>query len=118
VPAEAAALVQRAFDALNEGDAEAAAALMHPDVTWPRAPDDGTVCGRGEFLDYWHHRLSLVAVQYTLVESKIADGELVSQVNELVGNRATAKWYGWYRARRRFTFRDGLIAGMASGRKA
>jgi ketosteroid isomerase-like protein len=55
--------VRRALDAFNAGDAEAAAALLDPDVEWrlpPNFPDTGTLRGRehvvgalGDITDSW-----------------------------------------------------------------
>jgi ketosteroid isomerase-like protein len=113
---EAIALVRRAFDALNAGDVDTAARLMHPDVTWPRGPEGGALQGRDEFRAHWAERLSNVSIYLEPIDFVFAEDDLVVTTHEIVRRRSTDEWYGEYRTERRFSFRDGLIAAMTRGR--
>jgi ketosteroid isomerase-like protein len=108
-------LVRRAFDALTAADVDTAAGLMHPDVTWPGDPRTGTLHGRDEFRAHWAERLSHVRVHLEPTEFDFVDDELIVATHEVVRRRSTDAWYGEYKAERRFTFRDGLIASMTRG---
>ena len=49
-------MVERFYEALNEGDTEGAVALLAPEVSWDRPPDvpiTGTVNGREEIREMW-----------------------------------------------------------------
>ena len=49
-------MLERFYEALNEGDVEGAVALLAPEVSWDRPPDvpvTGTVNGREEIQEMW-----------------------------------------------------------------
>jgi ketosteroid isomerase-like protein len=108
-------LVRRIFAALSAGDVDSAAATLHPDVKWPDPPE-GTIVGRKAFSDRWRKRLEVVTVQTEPVRFEPAGNDLLVEVNETVRNRKKPQMIGEYRAARRFSFRDGLIAEMRRGR--
>ena len=57
-------LLQRAYEAFNARDIEAALALMHDDVDWPNGMEGGRVCGRDAVRAYWRR-------QFTLIDSHV-----------------------------------------------
>ena len=57
-------LLQRAYEAFNARDIEAALALMHEDVDWPNGMEGGRVAGRDEVRAYWRR-------QFTLIDSHV-----------------------------------------------
>ena len=49
-------MLERFYEALNEGDVDGAVALLAPEVSWDRPPDvpiTGTVNGRDEIREMW-----------------------------------------------------------------
>ena len=49
-------MLERFYEALNEGDVDGAVALLAPEVSWERPPDvpvTGTVDGRDEIREMW-----------------------------------------------------------------
>jgi ketosteroid isomerase-like protein len=57
-------LLQRAYEAFNARDIEAALALMHDDVDWPNGMEGGRVSGRDAVRSYWKR-------QFTLIDSHV-----------------------------------------------
>jgi ketosteroid isomerase-like protein len=57
-------LLQRAYEAFNARDIEAALALMHDDVDWPNGMEGGRVTGRDAVRSYWKR-------QFTLIDSHV-----------------------------------------------
>jgi ketosteroid isomerase-like protein len=108
-------VVRQAFASLSDGDVSAASALVHPDVRWPGL-GRGTLEGRSQFERYWAERLGHVKVDIEPVRFERRNGELVTEVNELIQDRDRETTIGEYHAIRRFTFRDGLVAEMKRGR--
>lgn len=46
-------LIQKAYNAFNTRDIDAALSIMHPDVQWPKAFEGGYVSGHNEVREYW-----------------------------------------------------------------
>jgi ketosteroid isomerase-like protein len=108
-------LVRRVFAALSAGDVDGAAATLHPEVRWPDPPWE-TIVGRKAFQDRWRRRLDVVSVETEPVRFAAAGDDLLVEINETIRSRAHDTMMGEYRAARRFSFRDGLIAEMKRGR--
>ena len=107
-----------ALDALNDGDVEAAAEVVHPDVTWTAGPGHRPLRGRSEFRDYWIEQLSTAEIQFVPLTFETGDAELRVLLHECERNRTGSGGYGEFHARRHFRFRDGLIAEMTRGTSA
>jgi ketosteroid isomerase-like protein len=112
---DAEALVRSALMALNEGDVDAAAAVMHPDVTWPGDPGRPPLEGRNEFREYWTNVLVDGQVEFAAIAFHVEDGWLEAVIHEAMRNRFGSGGYAEYHGHRRFRFRDGLIVEMAHG---
>jgi ketosteroid isomerase-like protein len=110
--------VRHALTALANGDVEAAAAVVHPDVTWAADPVRPPLRGRDEFREYWTGRLAATEIEFEPLAFEAEAGELRVVLHEAARNRAGGGGYGEFHARRRFRFRDGLIAEMTRGRGA
>jgi ketosteroid isomerase-like protein len=116
VPPDAESVVRRTLAALDAHDVATASELVHPDVVWPNAVSTATLQGRDAFHEYWTRRLAAVDVQCKPVQFERTADALVVEVHEVVRDASGKVSYGQFRARREFTFRDGLIAEMRTGR--
>ena len=53
-------LLQRAYEAFNRRDIEAALTVMHPDVEWPNGMEGGIVYGHNGIRQYWTRQWTLI----------------------------------------------------------
>jgi hypothetical protein len=105
-------LLQRAYEAFNARDIEAAIALMHADVDWPNAMEGTRVHGHGGVRDYWTR-------QFTIIRSRVEpdgfaydrDGRVVVDVHQVVHDTA-GELLADRRVQHVYTIRDGLVARM------
>jgi hypothetical protein len=84
-------------------------------VTWPDGPGNRAIQGREAFREHWTRRLEVASLEVDIVRSEVEDGWLVVDLHEVVSSRLGRGTFGEYQARRRFAFRDGLIAEMRRG---
>lgn len=113
-PRQREVLVRHTLGALAAGDVDEAAAAVHPDVSWAATPPGEVVKGRDAFREHWSQRLAGRSVQFQVLRFDGDDEGVTVEMNELVRDWGGSGPYGSYPANRRFTFRDGLIAGTTT----
>ena len=111
-PAPEIKLLRTAYAAFNARDADAALALMTPDVALPRAFKGGFVRGHEEIRAYWTEQWSEINLHDEPVAfHPVEGGQVLVKVHQVVrdlsGTVLTDKHVG-----HRFTIEYGLIQGM------
>jgi ketosteroid isomerase-like protein len=78
-------LLQRAYDAFNRRDLDAALATMIPDVTWPNGMEGGTVHGHDGVRAYWTRQWGLLDPHVDPVTFRDeSDGRIAIEVHQVV----------------------------------
>ena len=82
-------LLEKAYEAFNARDVEAALATMHADVEWPNGMEGGTVSGHSGVRDYWTRQWGVIDphVEPLRFEADAA-GRTVVDVQQVVRDRA------------------------------
>jgi ketosteroid isomerase-like protein len=110
-------LLRAAYAAFNARDADAALALMAPDVAWPRAFKGGFVRGPEEVRAYWAEQWSEIDPHVEpLAFHAEDDGRILVEVHQVVRDLAGTVLAD-DRVGHRFTIQDGLIQRMEVGSK-
>ena len=105
-------LLRAAYAAFNARNADAALALMTPDVAWPRAFKGGFVCGPEEVRAYWAEQWSEIDPHVEPLTFRLEeDGSILVEVHQVVRDLAGAILAD-DRVGHSFTIRDGLIQSM------
>jgi ketosteroid isomerase-like protein len=107
-------LLQRAYEAFNARDIEAALDLMADDVDWPNGMEGGRVSGRDAVRSYWQRQFALIDSH---VEPKgfttAEDGRVAVDVHQTVRDpHGVVLSEG--RVTHVYTLRDGLVTRMDS----
>src|SRR5258708_35025638 len=78
------ALLRKAYATFNARDIEAAIALMHADVDWPKGMEGGRVHGHAGGRDYWTRQFTLINshVEPTAF-SRLDDGRVAVTVHQV-----------------------------------
>jgi hypothetical protein len=105
-------LLERAYEAFNARDIDAALAVMADDVDWPNGMEGGRVTGRDAVRAYW-------ARQFALIDSHVEpkgfttaeDGRVAVDVHQTVRDpHGVVLSEG--RVTHVYTLRDGLVTRM------
>ena len=105
-------LLRAAYAAFNARDADAALALMTPDVAWPRAFKGGFVRGPEEVRAYWTEQWSEIDPKVEPVAfHPEEDGRILVEVHQVVRDRS-GTLLADDRVAHRFTLDHGLIKSM------
>jgi ketosteroid isomerase-like protein len=111
--AAAEQILREAYAAFNERDLDAAIELMHPEVDWPNAWEDGRVRGRGAVREYWGRQFEAISSR---VEpegfSMETDGSITVDVHQVVHDARSGELLTDSRVRHRYRLEDGLILRM------
>lgn len=111
-PGDAAARIEssrRVYDAVNEGDIEAAIELMSPDVDWANAVEGGRGHGQDALRRAWERLSKQLACHVVPLEIKLdARGRVIADAEVAISD-AAGKPLAHTQTRHVFTFRDGLI---------
>lgn len=110
---ERVALLQRAIEHFNEGDLDAAAALLHPVVEWPDLMHDKLIWGREAVREYWDRQLVVAVPTLTFLDAIPAGDDIVLVSEQRALDRRTGQdLIVPTRVVQRYGFRDGLISRM------
>lgn len=100
------------FDALHNGDIEAAGALVHPDVDWPNIFGGDRIRGREALMAMWDEHITRLRPEVSLLEMiPLPDGRRRVRFNYVARN-AQGKVFTDENLTVTFTFRDGAIQRM------
>jgi ketosteroid isomerase-like protein len=105
--------LRHAYDAFNERDVDAAAALMHARVNWPNAWEGGRLVGRPAVRDYWERQFA--EISSTVEPRRFTDephGRVTVDVRQVVRDARTHELISDSTVRHRFSFDEGLITRM------
>lgn len=82
-------LLERAYEAFNARDVDAALATMHADVEWPNGMEGGSVHGHSGVRDYWTRQWGLIdpRVEPLRIDTDAA-GRAVVDVHQVVRDLA------------------------------
>jgi hypothetical protein len=105
-------LLQRAYEAFNARDVDAATALMTDDVTWPNVSDGGFVHGRDAVRDHWREQFEAAdpQIEFLALDSG-PDGVVRAHVHQVVRSNQ-GETISDDRLDHVYTIRDGLIQRM------
>jgi ketosteroid isomerase-like protein len=110
---QAELVLRSAYRAFNARDIEAAIQLMHPEVDWPNAWEDGRVVGRAAVRDYWNRQFGAISSE---VEpegfTEEADGSVTVDVRQVVHDAGTGELISDSHVRHRYRLVDGLVVHM------
>ena len=82
-------LLERAYDAFNARDLEAALEIMHPDVDWPNGMEGGRVHGHAGVRDYWTRQWAIIDPHVTPMRfTTDGAGRIIVDVHQVVRDRA------------------------------
>jgi hypothetical protein len=105
--------LRAAYEAFNARDAEAAIALMHPEVDWPNAWEGGRVVGRRAVADYWRRQFEEIS---STVEperfNRGPDGSVTVTVHQVVRDAETDELQANTHVLHRYWLEEGLVVRM------
>jgi hypothetical protein len=105
-------LLQRAYDAFNARDIDAALSLMQPDVDWPNGFEGGREHGHEAVREYWTRQWAQVDSHVEpLSFTEAPDGRVVVAVQQTI-RELDGTVRGESEVRHVYTLRDGLVARM------
>ena len=105
-------LLQRAYDAFNARDIDAALALMHPDVDWPNGFEGGRERGHEAVRAYWTRQWAQVDSHVDPISfTEAPDGRVIVEVQQTI-RELDGSVRGEARVTHVYTLRDGLVARM------
>jgi ketosteroid isomerase-like protein len=100
---------RRLYAAINDGDIDAAIALMHPDVDWANGLEGGRARGHDAVRRYWEKIAASLALELTPLRIEAdSKGRIVADTHQAIRD-LDGKPLAHQRIRHVFTFRDGLI---------
>ena len=106
------ALIIELFDAFNDRNVEAAAALLHPDVDWPDLFGQDRLQGRDQVVAMWSEQFGKFDPEISLLAiTALRDGRRRVRVNYVVRTLA-GRIFTDEEATITYKFRDGRIARM------
>lgn len=84
-------LLQKLYDAFNQGELETILSVMHPDVKWANGVEGGFVDGRDAVREYWTNQYKVIQVQLEILKFEMDehDRDVVTAhqiVRDLQGN--------------------------------
>jgi hypothetical protein len=105
-------LLQRAYDAFNARDIDAALALMHPEVDWPNGFEGGREHGHEAVRAYWTRQWAQVDSHVDpLSFTEAPDGRVIVDVHQTI-RELDGTLRGEAQVTHVYTVRDGLVARM------
>jgi hypothetical protein len=105
-------LLQKAYNAFNNRDIEAALAAMHPDVDWPNGMEGGRVYGHAAVHDYWSRQWGLIDPHVEALRFQVDEaGRILIDVHAVVRD-LTGTLLSDTMVQHVYTIEDGLIRTM------
>jgi ketosteroid isomerase-like protein len=106
-------ILRGAYTAFNARDIDAALELMHPEVNWPNAWEEGRVVGREAVANYWTRQFKSIS---STVEPEHfdhePDGSITVSVHQVVRDTRTTELQSDTHILHRYRLKDGLIIRM------